>query len=565
MQSSTARRDLELKAAAVIELRRRKASKKTVFGVVSPTDGLIRRITKVKGRWVESTQEPDMYIAEKMERVLVSDKRFIVLIGGRGSSKSVGVVDLCIADAKDTGAKTYCLREFQSSIKNSVYSLIKSEVDRHQIIGFDMYQNSIGFKGNECFEFAGLGRNIESVKSTHGFKRFTVEEAQFISQDSLDALTPTIRAVPKAGLPTKFLPGSVLEDIETHPDLDSVSIIFIANPGSIADPFSKRFIEPFREKMVDGVYEDDMHLVVMMNYDDNPWFDDSGLDIERRWDYINRSRAYYRHRWHADYNDTVEDAIIKAEWFDACVDAHKIERLKKVFEPRGAKVASHDPFNDGADAGGYALRHGSIIKYVKKKTTGEIDEACDWATGLAATHGADWFVWDGDGMGTGLKRQVETAFAGTNTKWHIYYGSASGSGQDNADKIYLPAVGEDDETPRTYAETFKNNRAQYYVGGLAHRMYNTYRCVVRGEYVDPDEMISFDSDGIDDMSGFRSEVCRLPRKPNPGGLIQLYSKEEMRAMKIKSPNQGDSVKMTLWMPPAKKEYLPINYPELRIV
>jgi len=124
---------------------------------------------------------------------------------------------------------------------------------------------------------------------------------------------------------------------------------------------------------------------------------------------------------------------------------------------------------------------------------------------------------------------------------HMYKGSLSGLGQDNADKPYMK---QGDEQGRifTYSETFKNNRAQYYKL-LADRCYATFRCVVRGEYVDPDEMISFDSDGIDDLAGLRSEITRIPLKPNANNIIQLMTKQDMKRMQIDSPNQADSVVM----------------------
>jgi len=559
---SAARAHLELQAAAAIELNRRRSAKKTVFGIVSSKKGLLYCIQKKGNDWKKVKDKPDIYISDKLEPVLTSIKRFIVVIGGRNSAKSVGVADISIADAKDSQSKTYFLREFQSSIKNSVHSLVKSEIERFKFTDFEVLNQSINFKNESAFEFAGLARNIDSVKSTHGFKRFVVEESQFITQASLDALTPTIRKKPVNGLPRKFKTESV--DLDTHPDLDDVSIIFIANPQSKADPFSKRFLEPFKKYIDrDGFYEDDLHLIVKVNYTDNPWFEDSGLEAERLWDYENRSRAYYNHRWLAEYNDTVEDSIIKPEWFDACVDAHKIDRLKKMFEPHGARIAAHDPFDDGGDAGGYALRHGSIIEYVKSKDSGEIDEVCDWATGLTHNHNADWFVWDGDGMGTGLKRQVSTAFEGTNIRYHIFKGSLSGKGQDNAEKIYMSRIG--DEQPKTYMEVFKNNRSQFY-GELARRVYNTYKCVVRGEYIDPDDMISLNSEGIENITGLRSEMCRIPTKPNQGGLVQIMSKQDMKTLQIDSPNETDSIMMSLFMPPLPDEVMqPLEYRPMSIV
>ncbi len=563
---STDRESLELRAGAVLELESRRLKEPTVWGVVCPEKGLLHSIEKIKNKWIKTDKKPHAYVAKKVEKAITSEKRFVVLYGGRASTKSVFAVDLSIAEAKDYDSRTYFLREFQSSIKNSVHSLVKTQIKKHSFSDFDVLDNSIKHNGESVFEFAGIARNTSSVKSTHGFRRFSIEEAQFISNTSLTALTPSLRKDAEVGLPKRFREdNSLLEDIESN-NLSDVSMLFIANPMSSSDPFSQRFIEPYKRDLdKHGIYEDDLHLIIKVNYCDNPWFEDSGLEQERQWDYENRSREEYNHIWLGDYNDTVENAIIKPEWFDACVDAHKIDKLKKVFTPHGAVIVAHDPFDDGNDAGGYAARHGSIITHVSSKDKGEIDVVCDWATGLAHNHNANWFVWDGDGMGTGLKRQVSTAFAGTGVKYHMFRGSLSGKGQDNADKIYQPQYGDSDTKPKTYAETFKNNRAQYYTE-LAVRCYNTYKCVIKGEYIDPDEMISFDSEGIENLTGLRSEMCRIPKKENPNGLIQIMNKQDMKALDIDSPNETDSVMMTLFKPPIEAAPLqPLDYPKMSIV
>ena len=210
--------------------------------------------------------------------------------------------------------------------------------------------------------------------------------------------------------------------------------------------------------------------------------------------------------------------------------------------------------------------HGSIITSVKSKDSGEIDEVMDWASDLAIQDGVDWFIWDGDGMGTGLKRQVSTAFGCKNIKFHIFRGSLSGSGQDNASKSYMPTDYDNQKDQKTklktYSETFRNNRAQYYML-LADRFYNTYRCVVRGEYVDPDEMISLNSDGIDNIIALKSQLCRIPKKLNGTGLQQIMSKQEMKKIKIASPNEADSVMMLMFKPTAAKVNKPITVPKLK--
>jgi phage terminase large subunit len=88
---------------------------------------------------------------------------------------------------------------------------------------------------------------------------------------------------------------------------------------------------------------------------------------------------------------------------------------------------------------------------------------------------------------------------------------------------------------------------------LRQRVYKTYEAVVKGVYHDPDEMISFSSE-IELLPKLRSELCRLPVKPNANGLFELYTKEVMKTkFKVNSPNLGDPVMMLMRQP-----HKPIN-------
>lgn len=501
----------------------------TVIGFVCPEKGFSHALEKLNGEWIPSIKEPEVYLAVKLEPVIKSDKRFIIVIGGRGSGKSVGIADICLVDAKDTGAKTYFLREYQSSIKNSVYSLLKEEIKRLEFEDFEVQSSSILHNGKDSCQFAGLSRNVDSIKSAHGFKRYAVEESQFISEDSLTALTPTARKKPKKGMPDQL--EEVVDDV-------NVSMIFVANPGSSEDPFSVRFINPFLDKIErDGMYEDDLHLIVMMNYTDNPWYMESGLEQERQWDFEHRPRALYDHIWLGKFNDSVDNALVMAEWFDACIDAHK----QIGFEPMGIKAASHDPSDTGPDAKGFAMRHGSVVIDVQEKIDGDINEGGDWATGLALNHGANAYTFDCDGMGVGLNRQTAQAFNGKPVSISMFKGSES---PDFPESIYEPVTESPIFNQKTWKEVCKNKRAQYYLK-LRDRIYNTYRKVVFNEHSDIEDMISFDSN-IKNLSKLRAELCRMPVKPNANGLFELYTKPEMKSkFKLASPNLADSVMMLM--------------------
>jgi phage terminase large subunit len=504
---------------------------------------------------------------EKLHPIFTKKKRIKIIVGGRGSTKSTGIADLLVARLS-VGELWCCARENQNSIEESVHRTILDEIERLKAPGFDDIKTAIRhtLSGGRVF-YRGLARNITGLKSTlSGVDGLWIEEGEDISNDTLRVLTASVRLSAKD---TETLLGGKkittideLEDLLENSDIKMPEIIITMNRGARSGAVAQKWLARAESELARcGYYEDATIMVVEMNYTDMPqsWFIASGLETERADDEARLSTAQYRHKWLGDYLDTVDNPIIQQEWFDATLDIHKDPEYSARFVPQGARVVAHDPFDDGGDAGGFAFRHGSIIEQVRSKTSGEIDEVCDWSTRLARECRADFYVWDGDGMGTGLKRQVSDAFKGTATKWHMFKGSLSGKAQDHALQTYMKSDGDNDtNTPKAYKDTFKNNRAQYY-HELARRCYNTYRCRVRGEYVDPDDMISLNTEGIDDIVGLRSQLCRIPSKENSAGLYQIMNKKEMKQLKINSPNEGDAIMMSLYNPPNDLDDVHIDF------
>ena len=483
--------------------------------------GYLYTIKRIENEWQQVNERSPVRIAKQLEPILLRPKRFIVVYGGRGSGKSIGIGDLMLIDMHDQGEKVFCFREFQASIEDSVHSLLTGEYERLALDGFKTQNNIIYHETGGQAKFRGIARNPEGVKSSYGFTRFWVEEAQTISQESLDKLTPTMRA--EGGI-----------------------ILFTANPLSSADPFSKRFIVPFKDALDrDGFYEDDLHLIIKMNHSDNPWFP-AELEQEREHAYNMVSRALYDHVWEGQFNDHVPDSIIEAEWFDACVDAH----IKLGWREAGAHFVAHDPADSG-DAKATAHRHGSVIKMVNEETTGDANSACDWATDYAAEVGAQVFVWDAQGVGLSLRRQINDCLLPKKIELVEFFGSAA---VENKEDSF-------DNGTLTNGEAILNLRAQRY-WQLRQRCYKTYRAVVHGEYCDPAEMISFSSEGIN-IPALRSEMCRIPRKRTGSGVFQVVSKDDMKKkLKMKSPNMTDAVIMTLcdYNPIKMVDYSNFNIP-----
>ena len=176
---------------------------------------------------------------------------------------------------------------------------------------------------------------------------------------------------------------------------------------------------------------------------------------------------------------------------------------------------------------------------------------------------ADLFIWDCDGMGVSLKRQVYEAFDGKKIDFRMYNGSNSPEWPTD---IYEPVKGEDQtfdpRKARTNEETFKNKRAQF-CWILRDKFYRTYRAVQHGEYNDPDELISISS-GIENIEKLRSETCRIPRKHNGAGFIQIMGKPEMQSkFGIKSPNMFDALVMSQEVPDVADIIVSVMPPDVK--
>ena len=253
-------------------------------------------------------------------------------------------------------------------------------------------------------------------------------------------------------------------------------------------------------------------------------------------DFATKDRAEYDHIWEGAFNDHVENSIIKAEWFDAAIDAHEVLG----FKPRGQKILTHDP-SDSGDPRALMIRHGSVILKAEENDKDDVNDACDWALDTAIRNQCDMFRWDCDGLGLTLKRQIHQSLSQKRIKYEMFRGSET---CERPKDIYQPVDGDKSYADKRHYEVFKNQRA-FCAWTLRDRFYNTYRAIIHKEYKDPDDLISISSD-IECIQKLRSETCRIPLKPNGNGLIQIMDKEEMkRKHKIDSPNLFDCGMMSM--------------------
>jgi len=445
---------------------------------------------------------------------LTVHRRFKIIYGGRGSSKSMFVA-MCMGVFTSKGEKVCCFREQQNSLEESVKNEIQDEIIRLGMTGFTFLKDRITHESGGYIIFRGMSRNPSALKSMKGFTRFWLEEGQDVSAESLRVLTPTLR---EAG----------------------GELWITANPKSVEDELSQRFIERELQRADDGIEYDDLYMRLKINFTDNRWFPPS-LEDERLDDYKRLPRALYDHIWLGAYNDSVENSVIQSEWFDSAIDSHK----KLGWKPVGAIITAHDPADTG-DARAVLTRHGNLIIDVQETTTLDINESCDWAMNIAKNHGADHFVYDAVGCGLALKRQVEAFWKDTRTSTIPFMGGAA---VENPDKVH------DKSQHRTILvkDVYKNLRAQKYFQ-LAERFQKTYQAVSKGQYINPDELISISSD-VSINHKFKSELCRIPQIYNMSGQFQVMSKHDMMSkLKLKSPNMADCATMSYVQVKTKKDW-----------
>lgn len=201
--------------------------------------------------------------------------------GGRGSAKSHFFAGLVLEDAITDGVDVVCIREIQRTLDQSVKKLLEIKIREHNIGDyFEVQDRRILTRptggGQGVISFEGMqNHTADSVKSLEGFGRAWVEEAQSLSQRSLDLLRPTIRSS-----------GSQLW--------------FSWNPDEPTDPV---------DMLLRGGEPPPDSVVVEASYRDNPWFP---VELRDEMEYDKRRDPdKYGHVWLGGYRALSEARVFK--------------------------------------------------------------------------------------------------------------------------------------------------------------------------------------------------------------------------------------------------------------
>lgn len=222
---------------------------------------------------------------------LLKRARYKGAYGGRGSGKSHFFAELLVERAiLQPGLRAACVREVQKSLKNSVKLLVEDKIRKLGVQShFEILEAEIRTPGGGIIMFQGMqNHTADSIKSLEGFDVAWVEEAQSLSQRSLDLLRPTIRK-----------PGSELW--------------FSWNPNKPTDPV---------DVLLRGDNPPVDSVVIEVNYDGNPFLPaelKSDLEDDRR-----RDPDKFMHVWRGAYSLNSEARVFrnwKVEEFNTPVDA----------------------------------------------------------------------------------------------------------------------------------------------------------------------------------------------------------------------------------------------------
>jgi phage terminase large subunit len=418
-----------------------------------------------------------------------------VLYGGRSSSKSWDAAGFAVFLASNYKVRVLCARQFQNKIAESVYTLLKIQIERFGLRDqFHITDNSIRHTGTGSeFMFYGLWRHIDEIKSLEGIDICWIEEAHNLTQEQWDILEPTLRS-----------------------DASQFWVIF--NPRLVTDFVYRRFVTNTPPDTVKR----------KINYTENPFLSETILKV------IEAKRAEdeddYRHIYLGEPRQDDDSVIIKRSWVMASIDAH----VKLGLKPSGAKRVGFDVADSGNDKNASVLAHG-IVAIEVDEWKGREDELLKSASrvhNLANINGAS-ITYDSIGVG---------AFSGAHFKAlneekrvNVQYDKFNAGGS-----VVRPQqrIDPKDPTSPLNGDFYSNIKAQMW-WEVANRFRNTFNAVTKGEIVEDDALISISS-GCEHLDELIDELTTPLRDFDNRGMAKVESKKDLAKRDVPSPNKADA-------------------------
>lgn len=287
-------------------------------------------------------------------------KRIKLCYGGRAGGKSYAFADSLLVLGRMKKLFIVCLREIQSSIKDSVHKLLADRIAYYQLSDYQVYDTKIENKmTGTVFVFKGLrDQDPQKIKSLEGADIAWIEEAQCISKKSWDVLDPTIRK------PDSEIWISMNREAENDP----VWVAVASNP-------------------------DENVWVQKVNYNENPFCPKEMVRLAEKCKATNPSD--YAHIWLGEPVLNGDSKLISAE-------SVRRAQQPKYISTKSPLVIGVDIARFGDDATVFCFRRGRMcekfVSYRKKDTV----EIANIATHFIKTLHPQRMFLDVGGVGAGV-------------------------------------------------------------------------------------------------------------------------------------------------------------------
>mgnify|MGYP001407142964 FL=1 len=208
---------------------------------------------------------------------LLEPHRYKSAYGGRGRGASWSFARVLLTLASYQKKRILCTREYQNSIKDSVYKVLCDQIDELNLNPYyNINKTEIFSKIGSEFIFKGLQHPLE-IKSIEGIDVVWLEEAQNVSEESWRFLIPTIRK-------------------------DNSEIWLSWNTGEEKDPTYQRFVI---NKPPDCVSK-------LLTFKDNPFFPET---LRKEMEHCRRvDRDAYLHIWEGQPLRQSEALVFKGKY-----------------------------------------------------------------------------------------------------------------------------------------------------------------------------------------------------------------------------------------------------------
>ena len=239
----------------------------------------------------------DIELPPKLVPIFEGQARYRAAYGGRGGAKSRAFAMMTAVWGYKFGrsgrtGQILCLRQYMNSLSESSFAEIKSAIQAVPFLNdyYDCGDHYIRSKdGRINYSFAGLTRNIDSIKSKARIILAFIDEAETVSEEAYMKLLPSIRE-------------------------ENSECWVIWNPQSKDSATHKRF----------RINTPDTCKITDINWQDNPWM--PAVLTNQRLEDLDLRPDTYGHVWDGDFLEFPEGAFWLREINKAQADGRIVKQ-----------------------------------------------------------------------------------------------------------------------------------------------------------------------------------------------------------------------------------------------